>query len=158
MHGRISFYVLAWYLLWHVLVCIIFICITCIGMYWCVPKDHMCRYWYLLVSIGQVCMKKMVYIVCVGMYKYMFLCIFLYWPVLDLWCVLVFMVCTSLYLYVSVSNDMYCKYWWALLCMCLYFVCIYKYLPVLVSISMYCMYCMYLNVFTSIGKMVVLDL
>ena len=44
--------VLAWYVLWYVILCILFlVCIANIGVYWYVVTFDMCRYWYVLVYI-----------------------------------------------------------------------------------------------------------
>ena len=73
MYGGMYWYVLTWYVLWHVLVCIILVCITCIGKYWYVFRGHMCKYSYVLVSIGMY--GKMVLhctywyvLICIGIY------------------------------------------------------------------------------------------
>ena len=66
MYCGTYWYVLTWYVLWHVLVCIILVCITCIGKYWYVFRGHMCKYSYVLVSIGMY--RKMVCIVHISMY------------------------------------------------------------------------------------------
>ena len=56
-HGM--YYGMYWYVLFLV-------CITCIGKYWYVFRGHMCKYSYVLVSIGMY--RKMVCIVHIGMY------------------------------------------------------------------------------------------
>ena len=100
------YYGIYWYQ-WYILY---LVCITCIGEYWYVFRGHICKYSYVLVSIGMY--EKMVCIVHIGMYcTYWYILILyidLYWMY---WYVLVCMVCTGLYLLVLVSNDMYYTYW-----------------------------------------------
>ena len=52
-------------------------------------RGHMCKYSYVLVSIGMY--EKMVCIVHIGMYWYILVYINLYWPVLDV------LVCIGMY-------------------------------------------------------------
>ena len=66
-HGM--YYGMYWYVLFLV-------CITCIGKYWYVFRGHMCKYSYVLVSIGMY--RKMVCIVHTGMYCYVLVYIDLY--------------------------------------------------------------------------------
>ena len=66
-HGM--YYGMYWYVLFLV-------CITCIGKYWYVFRGHMCKYSYVLVSIGMY--RKMVCIVHTGKYCYVFVYIDLY--------------------------------------------------------------------------------
>ena len=66
-HGM--YYGMYWYVLFLV-------CITCIGKYWYVFRGHMCKYSYVLVSIGMY--RKMICIVHTGMYCYVLVYIDLY--------------------------------------------------------------------------------
>ena len=66
-HGM--YYGMYWYVLFLV-------CITCIGKYWYVFRGHMCKYSYVLVSIGMY--RKMVCIVHTGKYCYVLVYIDLY--------------------------------------------------------------------------------
>ena len=79
-HGM--YYGMYWYVLFLV-------CITYIGKYWYVFRGHMCKYSYVLVSIGMY--RKMVCIVHIGMYWYILVYIDLYWPVLDVF------ICIGMY-------------------------------------------------------------
>ena len=99
--------------------------LVCIGMYSKVICASVDMYWLVAaflprlfrtkvpghttrappVGFELVCIEKMVCIVRIGMYCIVFVCIDLYWPVLDLWYVL---VCCDMYLYVMI---MFYRFW-----------------------------------------------
>ena len=85
------YYGMYWYVLFLV-------CIRCIGKYWCVFKGHMCKYSYVLVSIGMYEKWYVLYtFVHICMYLYLLIYIDLYWMYGLYWYVWYVLVCICRY-------------------------------------------------------------